>query len=96
MGNNEEADGARFLPSESLAESIETVEIWLDIWADNQADVEEIEPGDIEERKVIQAMRDVLREVKPRKRESCPHAAPNVYCVSCCVSPCPLGLGKAK
>lgn len=76
----------------TLEKSIETVEIWLDMWSDEQAELDEVEEGDLQEREVIKAMREILQQVKPKKLEACPHAAPHNYCIGCVVSPCPIGL----
>ena len=41
--------------SASLLESVETVRFWLEMWANEQAEVEELGDCDIEERKTIKA-----------------------------------------
>ena len=48
-----------------LAEAIETVELWIDMWEDEQVEIEEPTECDMEERKVIMAMRHILKAVKP-------------------------------
>jgi len=52
--------------STSLADVIETVELWVDLWADDQAEIEEVSPCDIEERKVIAAVHVVLNAIKTK------------------------------
>ncbi|WP_413432627.1 hypothetical protein [Crateriforma spongiae] len=47
----------------SLVEAIETVELWADMWADDQSEIEEVSPCDIEERKVIKAVQQVLKAI---------------------------------
>lgn len=47
--------------SSSLGEAIETVAFWADMWADEQAEVDDISPCDIGERKVIKAVQQVLK-----------------------------------
>ena len=48
----------------TLADAVETVEIWVDMWADEQAEIEDASPCDHEERKVIEAVRKLLKVVK--------------------------------
>ena len=48
----------------TLADAVETVELWVDLWEDEQAEVEDVSPCDIEERKVIEAVRRLLKVVK--------------------------------
>jgi len=45
---------------------METVELWVDLWADDQAEIEEVSPCDIEERKVIAAVHVVLNAIKSK------------------------------
>ena len=47
-----------------LAEAVETVEIWVDLWEQDQAEVEEVSPCDLEERVVIQSVRTILKAIK--------------------------------
>lgn len=49
-----------------LAEAIETVSLWVDLWSEDQAEVEEVSPCDIEERKVIAAVHVVLNAIKSK------------------------------
>jgi hypothetical protein len=48
----------------ALADAVETVEIWVDMWADEQAEIEDASPCDHEERKVIEAVRKLLKAIK--------------------------------
>lgn len=52
--------------STSLVDAIETVELWVDLWADDQAEIEEVSPCDVEERKVIAAVHVVLNAIKSK------------------------------
>lgn len=47
-----------------ISEAIETAELWLDLWEDDQAELDEVDECDIEERKVILAMRAVIKRAK--------------------------------
>jgi hypothetical protein len=49
---------------ERLQEAIETVTLWVDLWVDEQSEIEEVSPCDEEERKVIAAVRRVLKAVR--------------------------------
>ncbi len=49
--------------STSLVEAIETVEFWVHMWADEQAEVEDISTCDEEERKVIKAVQQLLKAI---------------------------------
>lgn len=60
----EQSDSLRC--STSLAEAIETVSLWVDLWANDQAEIEEESPCDIEERKVIAAVHAVLNAIKSK------------------------------
>lgn len=53
-----------------LAVAIETIELWVQIWADDLADIEEVSPCDEESRKVIRAVHRVLTELTAL-RERC-------------------------
>lgn len=46
---------------QKLTEAIETVRLWSDMWADEQAEIEEPNTCDLEERKVISAVNLILR-----------------------------------
>lgn len=48
---------------ESLAEAVETLQLWTDQWADEQAELDEVSQCDEEERKVIRATRTVLKAI---------------------------------
>ena len=60
----EQSDSLRC--STSLSEAIETVEIWVNMWADEQAEVEDADICDIEERKVIKAAQVVINAIKSK------------------------------
>ena len=49
---------------ERLQEAIETVTLWVHLWEDEQSEIEEVSPCDEEERKVIAAVRRVLKAVR--------------------------------
>lgn len=47
----------------SLVGAIETLRFWTDLWADEQSEIEEPDPSDEEERKVIAATNVVLKSI---------------------------------
>jgi len=53
-----------------LNEAIETVSFWVDQWANDQAELDEVSQCDQEERKVILAVREVLAAVNPSAKPS--------------------------
>lgn len=50
-----------------LSEAIDTVQLWLSMWIDDQAELDSVSPCDTEERKVIAACQRILKAVPPEK-----------------------------
>ena len=61
----ENAEGKSMTTNEkpSLPDAVDTVSLWLDMWVEDQSEVEEADICDLEERKVIEAAYVVLHAI---------------------------------